>query len=96
MRLCAVFEFARSINFFHMAGVYGIHYVHLEFEQTRHIWQAQVALRLPVVPDLIILNALFMQIELRQKVVNACETNLELGFSHYVVVGRRFHRNLLA
>jgi hypothetical protein len=60
----------------------GIHYIHMEFEHLQHIKQTQDIFGLPVVPDTIVMNALFQQLELRQKVVNAQESDLELGLSH--------------
>lgn len=59
----------------------GIHYVHLEFEQLQYIRQARDVFGLPVLPDSIVTNALWMQLELRQKVLSAREGDLELGLS---------------
>lgn len=59
----------------------GIHYVHLEFEQLQYIRKARDIFGLPVLPDGVITNALWMQLELRQKVLNAREGDLELGLS---------------
>jgi hypothetical protein len=59
----------------------GIHYVHLEFEQLQFIRQARDVFGLPVLPDSIVTNALWMQLELRQKVLSAREGDLELGLS---------------
>ncbi|KAF2453755.1 hypothetical protein BDY21DRAFT_354974 [Lineolata rhizophorae] len=62
----------------------GIHYVHLEFEQLQYIRQARDVLGLPVMPEKVIANALWMAMELRQKVMNAGELDLELGLSQHV------------
>jgi hypothetical protein len=62
----------------------GIHYIHLEFEHLQHIKQSRDIFGLPVVPDAITMNALFQQLQLRQKVINAQEADLELGLSQQV------------
>jgi len=59
----------------------GIHYVHLEFEQLQFIRQTRDVLGLPVMSEKVISNALWQQMELRQKVMNASERDLELGIS---------------
>jgi hypothetical protein len=59
----------------------GIHYIHLEFERLQYIRQARDIFGLPILPEAIITNALWQQLELRQKVVNARESDLELGLS---------------
>ncbi|KAJ9640436.1 hypothetical protein H2199_005975 [Coniosporium tulheliwenetii] len=59
----------------------GIHYVHLDFEQLQYIRQARDILGLPVMPESVITNALWQQMELRQRVVNARDLDLELGLS---------------
>lgn len=59
----------------------GIHYVHLEFEQLQYIRQAKDIFGLPALPDSVVTNALWMQLELRQRVLNAKEADLELGLS---------------
>lgn len=59
----------------------GIHYIHLEFEHLQYIRQSRDIFGLPVVPDSVILNALYMQLELRQKVVNSKGTDVELGLT---------------
>ncbi|KAL6714505.1 hypothetical protein ACLMJK_007930 [Lecanora helva] len=59
----------------------GIHYVHLSFEQLQKIRSQRDVLGLPLMPDKVINDALWMQMELRQSVVNAPELNLELGLS---------------
>lgn len=59
----------------------GIHYVHLSFEQLKKIREQRDALGLPLMPERVISNALWMSMELRQKVVNANELDLELGLT---------------
>ncbi|KAF1350016.1 hypothetical protein BDV97DRAFT_377164 [Delphinella strobiligena] len=59
----------------------GIHYVHLPFEQLQYIRRARDVLGLPILPERIMSNALWMQIELRQKVLNAQDSQMELGLS---------------
>ncbi|KAF2669937.1 hypothetical protein BT63DRAFT_359158, partial [Microthyrium microscopicum] len=60
----------------------GIHYIHLEFEQLQHIRQSTDIFGLPVVPESIILNALYTQMELRQKVMNTPMDEMELGITN--------------
>ncbi len=60
----------------------GIHYVHLSFEQLQRIRNQRDILGLPLMPEKVINDALWMQMELRQRVVNAPDLNLELGLSH--------------
>ncbi|EME49167.1 hypothetical protein DOTSEDRAFT_119569 [Dothistroma septosporum NZE10] len=59
----------------------GIHYVHLDFEQLQHIRSSTDVLGLPVIPEKVISNALWQSMELRQKITNAREVDLELGLS---------------
>lgn len=59
----------------------GIHYIHLDFEQLQFIRKACDILGLPVMPEKVISNALWQQMELRQKVVNAGDLDMELGLS---------------
>ncbi|CAK4033440.1 hypothetical protein CBER1_04100 [Lecanosticta acicola] len=59
----------------------GIHYVHLDFERLQYIRTARDCLGLPVLPEKVISNALWQQMELRQRVMNVRETDLELGLS---------------
>lgn len=59
----------------------GIHYVHLNFEQLKKIRDQRDALGLPLMPEKVISNALWMSMELRQKVLNAYELDLELGLA---------------
>jgi hypothetical protein len=59
----------------------GIHYVHLRFEQLQRIRQQKDIFGVPVLPEKVISDALWMSMELRQRVVNAQENEMELGFS---------------
>ena len=59
----------------------GIHYVHLSFEQLQRIREQRDVLGLPLMPDKVINDALWMQMELRQKIVNATDGSDELGLS---------------
>lgn len=62
----------------------GIHYCHMTFEQLQFI-QGQVdVLGRPLVRPEIIVSALWMATELRQKIVNAPDTSVELGLKHTV------------
>ncbi|KAK3074147.1 hypothetical protein LTR53_003677 [Teratosphaeriaceae sp. CCFEE 6253] len=56
----------------------GIHYMHLDFEQLQFIRHARDCLGLPVMPDKVISSALWQQMELRQKVMNARDLDMEL------------------
>jgi hypothetical protein len=59
----------------------GIHYMHLRFEQLQQIRSQKDILGVPVLPEKVISSALWMSMELRQRVVNAQESDLELGLS---------------
>lgn len=59
----------------------GIHYMHLSFEQLQHIRERRDALGVSLIPEKVISNALWMSMELRQKIVNSKESDLELGIS---------------
>jgi hypothetical protein len=59
----------------------GIHYVHLDFEQLQFIKDAKDVLGLPVLPQKVIGDALWQQMELRQRVLNSREGEMELGIS---------------
>ena len=59
----------------------GVHYIHLGFEQLQYIRTSQDALGLPVMPEQVVSNALWQQMELRQRVMNARENDLELGMA---------------
>ncbi|KAF1952974.1 hypothetical protein CC80DRAFT_596130 [Byssothecium circinans] len=57
----------------------GIHYIHLDYEQLEFIRNARDVFGLPVMPDRVISNALWQQLALRQKVLNADDSAQELG-----------------
>jgi hypothetical protein len=59
----------------------GIHYIHLDFEQLQFLRRTKDVIGLPVMPDKVVSNALWQQMELRQRVMNAQETDMELGLS---------------
>ena len=59
----------------------GIHYVHLSFEQLQRIRDQRDILGLPVMPERVIMNAQWMSMELRQKIVNAKDLDMELGLT---------------
>jgi hypothetical protein len=59
----------------------GIHYVHLRFEQLQQMKAQKDILGVPVLPEKVISDALWMSMELRQRVVNAQDSDLELGLS---------------
>ena len=60
----------------------GIHYVHLTFEQLQKIREQRDVLGLPAMPEKVISNALWASMELRQKIMNARELDMELGLSN--------------
>ena len=57
----------------------GIHYIHLEYEQLAFIKGARDILGLPVMPEKVLSNALWQQLELRRRVLDASEADQELG-----------------
>ncbi len=59
----------------------GIHYVHLRFEQLQQIRSHRDVLGVPVLPEKVISDALWMSMELRQRVLNAHDNDLELGLT---------------
>ena len=59
----------------------GIHYIHLSFEHLQKIREQRDVLGLPLMPEKVISNALWMSMELRQKIVNARELDMELDIS---------------
>ena len=59
----------------------GIHYIHLSFEQLKKIKEQRDILGLPLMPEGVISNSLWTQMELRQKVLNANELQQELGLT---------------
>jgi hypothetical protein len=57
----------------------GIHYIHMEYEQLEFIRTARDTFGLPVMPERVVSNALWQQLALRQKVLMAEESAMELG-----------------
>ncbi|KAF2201922.1 hypothetical protein GQ43DRAFT_17500 [Delitschia confertaspora ATCC 74209] len=62
----------------------GIHYTHFEYEQLEFIKNSRDVFGLPVIPEKVASNALWQQLALRQKVLNAEEEQQELGLSRTV------------
>ena len=61
-----------------------IHYAHLDFEQLQCVRNARDALGFPLLPNDIVTAALWANLELRQRILNATEKELTLGLMHYV------------
>lgn len=59
----------------------GIHYVHLRFEQLQQIRNQRDLFGIPILPEKVISSALWMSMELRQRIVNAQEADFELGLT---------------
>ena len=59
----------------------GIHYVHLRFEQLQQIREQKDIFGIPIIPEKVIMNAHWMSMELRQRVVNASESDFELNLT---------------
>ncbi|RMZ92398.1 hypothetical protein DV736_g376, partial [Chaetothyriales sp. CBS 134916] len=59
----------------------GVHYVHLSFEQLQKIRSHRDILGVPVLPEQLISDALWMSMELRQRILNADENDLDLGLA---------------
>lgn len=59
----------------------GIHYVHLDFEQLQYIRSTRDTFGVPVLPERIIADSLWSNMELRQRVVNSREKDLTLSLS---------------
>ena len=59
----------------------GIHYVHLRFEQLQQIRTHRDVFGVPILPEKVISDALWMTMELRQRVLNANDNDLELGLT---------------
>jgi hypothetical protein len=59
----------------------GIHYIHLRFEQLQQIKFHRDIFGVPLLPEKVISDALWMSMELRQRVLNAHESDLELGLA---------------
>ena len=62
----------------------GIHYIHMSFEQLQQIREQRDILGIPLIPEKVISNALWMSMELRQRILNADETDLKVGLSHEI------------
>ncbi|KAK4911453.1 hypothetical protein LTR66_017356, partial [Elasticomyces elasticus] len=58
-----------------------IHYVHLQFEHLHFIKNARDILDMPFVPESIVSNAMWMQMQLRQNVINCQDIDNELDFT---------------
>lgn len=63
----------------------GIHYMHLRFEQLQQLKNHRDIFGVPILPEKVLSDALWMSTELRQKVLNAHENDLELGLAHTAV-----------
>ncbi|KAE7996956.1 hypothetical protein FH972_001632 [Carpinus fangiana] len=63
----------------------GIHYMHLGFEHLQSIKSARDVLGVPFLPNSTVSNALWMNLELRQNILNAGEGDEELGLAHSLV-----------
>ncbi|RMD43410.1 hypothetical protein DV735_g1746, partial [Chaetothyriales sp. CBS 134920] len=59
----------------------GVHYVHLSFEQLQQIRAQRDVLGIPVLPEQLMSDALWTAMELRQRILNADENDLELGLA---------------
>lgn len=57
----------------------GIHYIHMDYEQLEFIRNARDVFGLPVMPEKVISSALWQQLALRQKVLNADDSAQEIG-----------------
>jgi hypothetical protein len=57
----------------------GIHYIHMDYEQLEFIRNARDVFGIPVMPEKVISNALWQQLALRQKVLNADDAAQEIG-----------------
>ena len=62
----------------------GIHYVHMSFEQLQRIRDQRDILGVPLMPEKVISNALWMSMELRQKILNADDSDLKVGLSQEI------------
>ncbi|KAL9091342.1 MAG: hypothetical protein Q9159_001426 [Coniocarpon cinnabarinum] len=56
-----------------------IHYVHMDFEQLQSVRNAKDVLGVPVLSETTIQDALWSNLELRQKILNAAQGNYTLG-----------------
>jgi hypothetical protein len=62
----------------------GIHYIHMSFEQLQKVKDKHDILGIPLISEAAISNALWMSMELRQRIVNAREGDIELGLAHEI------------
>ena len=60
----------------------GVHYMHLRFEQLQQIRSHKDIFGVPVLPEKVISDALWMSMELRQRVLNAHEDDMDLDLAH--------------
>ena len=60
----------------------GVHYVHLDFEQLQYMRATRDVFGVPVLPEKIVADSLWANMELRQRVNNAREKDLTLSLSH--------------
>lgn len=68
----------------------GIHYVHMSFEQLQRIREQRDILGVPLMPEKVISNALWMSMELRQRILNADESDLKIGLSQEIDFGDEY------
>ena len=63
----------------------GIHYTHMNFEQLQQVKiELDVLKIVPVVPQAVISNALWQSMLLRQRITNAEENEVDLGFAEFI------------
>ena len=62
----------------------GIHYVHMSFEQLQQMREQRDILGVPLLPEKVISNALWMSMELRQRILNANDSDLNIGLSQEI------------
>ena len=66
----------------------GIHYTHMNFEQLQQVKiELDVLKVVPVVPQAVISNALWQSMLLRQRILNAEESEVDLGFTECIPEG---------
>lgn len=71
----------------------GIHYVHMDFEQLQSIRSARDVLGFPVLPGNVIADALWSNLELRQRILNATEKELTLALTQYAQESQAVNNN---
>lgn len=59
----------------------GVHYMYLDFHELHHIRSAKDCFGVPLLPENVITEALWANLELRQRVVGAAEHDVELSLS---------------